>query len=53
MRYEIDMKLPSLNDYIKVCRGNKFLANKYKAKLEQDIGLFLAQMPRWNSLPLD
>lgn len=47
MKYEINMKLPSLNDYIKVCRSNKFLSNKVKAKLEQDIGLFLAKMPRW------
>lgn len=23
------------------------MANKYKAKLEQDIGLFLSKMPRW------
>ena len=47
MKYEIDMKLPSLNDYVRVCRKNKFLANEYKSKLEQDIGLFLTQMPRW------
>ena len=45
-KYIIDMKLPSLNDYIKVCRANKYNANKYKAKLEQEIGLFLAKMPK-------
>ena len=48
-KYIIDMKLPSLNDYIKVCRANKYNANKYKAKLEQEIGLFLAKMPKWNN----
>ncbi len=48
MKYEINMKLPSLNDYIKICRGNKFMANKYKAKIEQEIALFLAKMPRWS-----
>ena len=42
------MKLPSLNDYIRVCRRNKFLANKEKARIEQEIGLYLAKMPRWN-----
>ena len=49
MKYEINMKLPSLNDYTKWCRGNKFLANKYKAQIEQDIGLFLAKMPKWTN----
>ena len=49
MKYEIDMKLPSLNDYIEVCRGNKFKANTYKAKIERDIGLFLTKMPKWTN----
>ena len=48
-KYIIDMKLPSFNDYIKKCRANKYDANKYKAKLEQEIGLFLAKMPKWNN----
>lgn len=48
-KYIIDMKLPSLNDYIRVCRANKFNANKYKAKLEKEIGLFLAKMPKWDN----
>lgn len=47
MKYEIPIKLPSLNDYIRVCRTNKFMAAKYKAAREQEIGLFLAKMPRW------
>lgn len=47
MDYEIDMKLPSLNDYIKVCRGNKFMANKYKNRLEEEISLYLLNMPKW------
>lgn len=43
----IDMKLPSLNDYIKVCRSNKFQAAKYKRDIEQQIGLFLIKMPKY------
>jgi Holliday junction resolvase RusA-like endonuclease len=43
----IDMKLPSLNDYIKVCRSNKFQAAKYKKDIEQQIGLFLIKMPKY------
>lgn len=47
MKFEIDMKLPSLNDYTRWCRGNKYLAANYKAKYEQEIGFFLAKMPKW------
>lgn len=47
MKYVIDTKLPSLNDYIRVCRTNKFMAAKYKAAREQEIGLYLMKMPRW------
>ena len=49
MKFEIDMKLPSLNDYINVCRSNKFKAAKYKASIEQEIGLRLTKMPRWTN----
>ena len=48
MKYIIDMKLPSLNDYIKVCRSNKFQAAKYKKDIEDKIGLFLIKMPKYN-----
>lgn len=49
MKFIIDMKLPSLNDYIRVCRSNKYQAAKYKADIEQEIGLFLAKMPKWTN----
>lgn len=48
MQYEIDMKLPSLNDYIRVCRRNKFEAANYKADIESQIALFLAKMPKYS-----
>ena len=47
MKYVIDMKLPSLNDYIKVCRTNKFMASKYKKDIEDKIGNFLLKMPKY------
>lgn len=47
MKYEINMKLPSLNDYIRVCRTNKFLASKYKKDLEEQIHYFLLNMPKY------
>jgi len=49
MKFEIDMKLPSLNDYIRVCRCNRYQAAKFKADIEQEIGLFLMKMPKWNN----
>lgn len=47
MIYVIDLKLPSLNDYIRICRGNKFAAAKYKKELEEKIGLFILKMPKF------
>ena len=49
MKVVIDTKLPSLNDYTRWCRGNKFLAAKKKAQIEQEIGLFLAKIPKMNN----
>ena len=47
--FEINMKLPSLNDYIKVCRTNKYMAAKFKADIEQEIGFYLMKMPKMNN----
>lgn len=49
MKYEINIKLPNLNDYIRVCRCNKYQAAKFKADIEQEIGLYLMKMPKWNN----
>jgi Holliday junction resolvase RusA-like endonuclease len=46
-RYEIPLKLPSLNDYVRLCRGNKYAAAKVKADIEFKISLFLRKMPRY------
>lgn len=46
---EIPMKLPSLNDYVRICRGNYHGANNLKQKLEHDIGLFLRDLPTFES----
>ena len=43
----IDLKLPSLNEYIAVCRGNKYAAAKFKADIENDISLFIRRMPKY------
>lgn len=46
--YMIDMKLPSLNEYIRVCRANKYQAAKFKNEIEQAIMLCLAKMPKYD-----
>ena len=48
-KIEIPMKLPSLNEYVNVCRTNKFKAGKYKADIEREIGFYLMKMPNWNN----
>lgn len=47
IKVEIPMKLPSLNDYIRACRGNKFLGAKMKSKVEEDISFYLMQIPKF------
>ena len=46
---EISMKLPSLNEYINVCRTNPYKASKFKKDLERDIGIFIEQLPRFEN----
>lgn len=48
MKYEIPLKMPSLNDYTKWCRTNKYLANKRKTELEEQIGFYIKEMPRYD-----
>ena len=44
---EILVKIPSLNEYIRVCRTNPFMASKFKKDLEEDIGFYLRDLPRF------
>lgn len=47
MAIEIPMKLPSLNDYIRVSRGNKYASAKMKSDIEEQIGFYIKDMPRF------
>ena len=47
MKYEIKMKLPSANEYIRWCRTNKYLAAKKKAEIETLIASHIQYMPRY------
>lgn len=48
-RVEISMKLPSLNEYINVCRTNPYKASKFKKDLEKDISIFLSRLPKFEN----
>lgn len=48
IKCEIKMKLPSLNEYVAVCRENKFKAAKYKNDVEKKIGMFIWKLPRFD-----
>lgn len=47
MKILIDMKLPSLNEYVRACRANRYEASKYKKDIERDISIFLARLPQF------
>lgn len=46
---EIKMKLPSFNEYMNLCRENRFKAAKYKRELQAEIGLFIRKIPAIHS----
>lgn len=41
----IPFRLPSCNTYINECRKNRYGAAKFKADLEEEIGIFLNKIP--------
>lgn len=43
------MKLPSLNEYINVCRTNPYKASKFKKDLERDIGKYVSWLPTFDN----
>lgn len=44
---EINMKLPSLNEYINACRKNRYAGAEMKKRIESDIAYFVAKLPRF------
>ena len=45
MKIEIPMKLPSLNDYIKECRANKYGSAKFKKDIERKLMWYMRTVP--------
>lgn len=46
---EIPMKLPSLNDYIKECRANKYAGANMKKSIESELALYINKLPIFTS----
>ena len=46
-KVEIPMKLPSCNTYINECRKNKYAAAKMKADIEDEIGWYFRDLPKF------
>lgn len=44
---EIPIKMPSLNEYIRLCRGNYNNANIAVQSLEAEIGIFISKLPHF------
>lgn len=47
IKVEIPMKLPSLNDYVNVCRRNRFESASMKKKIEADIAKYINHLPKF------
>ncbi len=46
---EIDIKFLSFNGYVNMCRRNRYQSAKYKKDIEDEIGLYIADLPRFEN----
>lgn len=47
MKIEIPLKLPSLNEYVNICRINRYGANDYKKRIQAEIFAYIKDMPKY------
>ena len=47
---EIPFKLPSLNEYIRACRTNPFMAAKFKRDVEESLEPYIRLLPVFNKV---
>lgn len=48
-RLVIPLKLPSLNDYIRVCRENRYAGANMKKNIENDLAFFINKLPTFKN----
>ena len=44
----IPIKLPSLNEYVRACRANRYAGAKLKRDYQNKIAVFVSKLPRFN-----
>ena len=49
---EIPFKLPSLNEYIRACRTNPYMAAKFKRDVEEDLEPYIKELPVFNRVQI-
>lgn len=49
---EIPLKLPSLNEYVRICRTNPYKASAFVKNVENNIGVFLMRLPVFKSVKI-
>ncbi len=49
IKLEIPLKLPSLNEYINSCRGNKYGGASMKKQVEKNISRFINKLPKFDN----
>lgn len=47
---EIPFKLPSLNEYIRACRTNPYVAAKFKRDIEEKLEPYIRELPVFNKV---
>ncbi len=43
----IPIKFASLNEYVNMCRSNRYMASGYKKRVEQEISTYIEDLPRF------
>ena len=46
--FQIPLKLPSLNDYVRACRSNAYAGAQMKQRVENQICRYLKDMPKYD-----
>lgn len=49
VRCQIDVKIPSFNQYVSECRRNRYAGAKMKRETEEAVGWYLSRLPKFRN----
>ena len=49
VRCQIDIKMPSLNQYVTECRRNRYAGAKFKRDAEEAVSWYLSRLPKFHN----